>query len=199
MNYGISYIAGIGAYAGGLEALEKFFGNIAVNSEISFVVVQHLPRDFKTQLDKIISKHTTLPVKILRENQTAQPNNIYVLPGQLRVIIKNGILILRERLPDEIINYSVNEFLISLAQDRKEKAIGIILAGTGFDGSDGVKAVSDNGGIVLIQDPDSTTFKTMPLAAINSDHPDKVLSPAQLGARLMETIHNRNPSKEVKS
>jgi two-component system, chemotaxis family, protein-glutamate methylesterase/glutaminase len=180
------FIAGIGASAGGLEPLEKLFTHVPENPGICFVIIQHLPKDSTTRLDKIISRCTPLPAEILSKDTPALINHIYILPGNLRVTIKDGILIVRPRTEKEIINMAINEFFISLAKERRQKSIGVILAGMNDDGADGVKAISENGGIVLVQDPSTTTNNVMPFAAIHADHPNEVLGPEQLGSWLVE-------------
>jgi two-component system CheB/CheR fusion protein len=111
----------------------------------------------------------------------------------LRVNIKEGVLIVRERGDMEIINTAIDEFLVSLAEDQKEKAISIIFSGGGTDGAIGSKLVHDNGGIVLVQDPSSAIVSSMPQATINIDSPQAILPPKKLGEILTKVI----ASKEV--
>jgi two-component system CheB/CheR fusion protein len=184
------FVAGIGASAGGLEPLEKFFTHVPGDAGICFVIIQHLPKDSVTQLDKIISRYTKLPAEVLSRNTPALINHIYILPGHLRVTIKNGLLHVRRRTEREVINMAIDEFFISLAEDRKQKSIGVILAGMNADGAAGVKAISRQGGIVLVQDPATTANNIMPYAAIRADHPAEVLEPGLLGSWLSEAVRD---------
>jgi len=140
------YIAGIGASAGGLNAFIDFFENIPDGLGISFVVIQHLPPSFETHLDEIIARHSKMPVKILTQDELPLADHIYILPGSLRVILKKGKLVLRKRQSNEILNTAIDEFLISLAKEKRKNAIGVILSGMNADGSLGVKKNSRESG-----------------------------------------------------
>src|SRR5688500_15633790 len=145
------YIAGIGASAGGHQALKDFFANIPSKPGISFCVITHLLRGHHSVLDQILSRYTTLPVQRMKGSDLILPNRVYVMPEGVKAYIKNGCVHIQEREPDEIVNRTVDEFLTSLALDQKEKAIGIIFSGMGEDGGNGVKMIHDFGGIVLVQ------------------------------------------------
>ena len=110
------------------------------------------------------------------------------MPGHLKARIRNGELFIIDRAESEQINKSVDYFLMSLAEDKKSKAICVILSGMGTDGAVGVKEIDKNGGIVLVQDPSSTPYDAMPFAAIHSDHPDGIMTPANLGKKLVQMI-----------
>lgn len=181
-------IVGVGTSAGGLDALTRFFQNIALNSNMSFVVVPHLPNDSRTYLDFLLSRNTPLSVRLLSDNIIPQPDHIYVLPGNKRVTIKDGVLQIRARKSQEIINKAVDEFLISLAKDQKQNAVAVILSGMGSDGSEGVKAIHHHGGVVLVQSPRSTQFDSMPRAAINANDPIEITSPEELGTALQNML-----------
>jgi len=114
-----------------------------------------------------------------------------VLPGNKRVTIKDGVLIVRDRAPHEVINKAVNEFFASLAEDQKENAVAVILSGMGRDGAEGVKAINENGGMVLVQSPGTTQFDGMPVAAIDADHPIVVSSPEELSVALQNLSAER--------
>jgi chemotaxis response regulator CheB len=185
------YVVGIGASAGSLNALRDFFSNIKTNSTVCYVVILHLPADSKTSLHEILSNKTEVPVTLLSENILATANNIYVLPGHLRVRIEKGFLVLRGRSSTEVVNYAVDEFLFSLAEDQCEKGIAIIFSGGGRDGAKGAKLIHEKGGTVLVQDPQSAIANSMPAAAIKADNPDAILSPKKLGQMLMEIIKSK--------
>jgi chemotaxis response regulator CheB len=175
------FVAGIGSSAGGLDALREFFSNVDARSSAAFVVVSHLPHHHNTKLDYILGGVTSMKSELILEDTALEPNRIYVLPGHLRVKIVHDVLLVRDRGTDEIRNHAIDEFLFSLAADKKERAVAIILSGLGKDGAEGARAVHDNGGLVLVQSPDSAIYSNMPWAAINADHPAEILSPAQLG------------------
>lgn len=182
-------IAGLGCSAGGLKPLYAFFSKLSPNSATAFVVICHFPRTgHNTMLHEILSRITRMPVHLLSRNVVAKRNNVYVLPGDLCVKITEGILCLRKRTPSEIINKSIDEFLLSLAIDQGVSGIAVIFSGSGDDGAEGVKSVSDNGGVVLVQHPVTAQFTSMPAAAIEADSPDEVLSPEDLGEFFTDII-----------
>jgi chemotaxis response regulator CheB len=185
------YVVGIGASAGSLNALRDFFSNIKSNFSVSYVVILHLPADSKTSLHEILSEKTEVPVTLLSDNILTTANNIYVLPGHLRVRIEKGLLVLRERSSTEVVNYAIDEFLFSLAQDQREKGIAIVFSGGGSDGAKGAKLIHEKGGIVLVQDPESAIADSMPAAAIKVDNPHAILFPKKLGQMLMEIIKSK--------
>jgi chemotaxis response regulator CheB len=185
------YIAGLGASAGGQEALREFFENFQDSKDISFVVVTHLLRDHKSILDKILSGYTKMEVRRIRNAEVVEPGIIYVMPENAKVFICNGTLVLKPRESDEIINGTIDIFFNSLAEDQKEKSIGIVFSGMGSDGAEGVKKIHEYGGTVLVQEPRSTHFKSMPDSAIKRDHPNEILPPAQLARNLFEFLESQ--------
>lgn len=177
------YIAGIGCSAGGVEALCEFFNEVPDGSNIGFIVMSHLSRIYKSNLPLLISKWTKLPVFKIRGGELVLPNCVYVLPEDMELTIENRTLLLEKRSMNKI-NRIIDKFFCSLSDDMKEKAIGIILSGAGFDGTEGVKKIHDGGGIVIVQKPATAKFKSMPLSAIKQDHPDQVLSPRHIATTL---------------
>jgi len=185
------FIACIGSSAGGLTALVDFFEGVDHDISTAFVVISHLPRHHSTHLPRILSKVTPLKVELLTKSTVATPGHIYILPGNLRVKITDGVLVLRDRLPEEIVNLAIDEFLFSLADDQKEKAIAVILSGMGSDGSKGAKAVQANGGRVFVQSPASAIYNSMPMAVIVKDSPEEVLVPQELGKLFSDAIKSK--------
>jgi two-component system CheB/CheR fusion protein len=186
------FVAGIGSSAGGLDALRDFFSSVDPNSSAAFIVVSHLPHHHhQTKLDHILSGVTSMKAGLILKNTALEPNRIYVLPGHLRVKIVHDVLIVRDRGADEIRNHAIDEFLFSLAKDKSDRAVAIILSGLGSDGAEGANAVHENGGIVLVQSPDSALYSTMPWAAIHADHPTEILTPRQLGEIFTECIRTK--------
>ena len=186
------FIAGIGASAGGQQALGEFFLSLPPATGIAFCVITHLQRDHTSILDRILSRHTNMKVKRMKGLDLVRPDTIYVLPEGAKAYIKEGCIFLKDRRPDEIVNHTIDDFFLSLAEDQGEKAIGLIFSGMGDDGARGVKAISENGGIVLVQDPASTAFKSMPENAIRRDSPDEILPPALLARTILDHVRKKS-------
>lgn len=169
-------IIGIGASAGGLEALQQFFRQMPGNSGLSFVVVQHLSPDYKSLMADILGKHTEMTVVQAENNMKIQPDTVYLIPPKNNMTLKNGCLLLKEFTPGKL-NHSIDVFFTSLAEECREKAIAVVMSGTGTDGTNGIKAIKENGGLVIVQKPDTAKFDGMPRSAINTGLADFVLSP----------------------
>src|SRR5581483_5106392 len=185
---GDGYVIGIGASAGGLEAINELFDNIPDNTNFSFVIVQHLSPDHKSLMPELLSKHTSLPINEAADNMLLQPNNIYLLPSKKIMTIKHGKLKLEEK-KDHQPNFAIDIFLESLAQDKKSKAACVILSGTGTDGTKGVQAIKECGGIVIVQDPVTAAFNGMPNSAIATGCSDLILPPEMIASELIEYIN----------
>jgi len=170
------YIIAIGASAGGLEAISAFFDYTPLDA-VSYIIIQHLSADFKSQMAGILTRHSKLEVIEAVENVTIKSNKVYLIPSSKFMIIENGRLILSDKKDQPKPHMTIDYFFSSLARERGDKAIGIILSGTGNDGSEGIRDIKKSGGIVIIQDPDTASFTGMPLAAIATDCADIVLSP----------------------
>jgi two-component system CheB/CheR fusion protein len=178
------YIVGIGASAGGFEALIDFFSCLPKKTNAAFVIVRHLLRDSPTFQEKILSKHTHMEVLRAENGQRVCPNHVYMLPENYTLTIREGRLYLQLRNEDKI-NRAVDIFFSSLALDQKHRAIGIILSGLGSDGVDGANALHAEGGMVMVQQPESAQFSGMPETAIAGDDPDAILPPGKLAQMLM--------------
>tara|TARA_R110002072_G_scaffold50843_1_gene136478 strand:+ start:1152 stop:4403 length:3252 start_codon:yes stop_codon:yes gene_type:complete len=174
------FIVGLGASAGGLEALEAFFSQMPVDSGISFVVIQHLAPDFKSLMDELLTRHTTMAIHKAENNMRVEPNSIYLIPPKKEMIINNRHLILRDRNPAEGLNLPIDIFFHSLAKDAENKAIGIIFSGTGSDGSKGIAAIHENNGFILCQTPESAAFDGMPNSAIATGVVDAIVNPNEM-------------------
>ncbi|MBV6624881.1 MAG: response regulator [Rivularia sp. (in: Bacteria)] len=188
------FIIGIGASAGGVQALEAFFSNLPDHPSAAFVVIQHLSPDYKSMMAEIIQRKTQLPVYEIVDGVKIEPSHAYVLPPGKLVTIKNGQLRLQKR--SRSFGYPVNKFFTSAAQDWGEKVVGIVLSGTGNDGTEGLKAISESGGIGLVQSPETAQFNSMPSSAIPSGLVDEILSPQDLARTVFELIRfsQKNPS-----
>ena len=182
------FVVGIGASAGGLHPLEIFFTNLPHNPGAAFVVVQHLSPDFPTLMPELIQRRASLEVKLIEDRMQLQPNCIYVLPPRHNLRVEQNCLRLQEHIGDQI-NYPINNFFHSLAEEWGAKVIGILLSGTGSDGTEGLQALSKKGGIALIQSPETAQFTSMPCSAIPGDCLDEILSPKDLAQTVYSLVH----------
>jgi two-component system, chemotaxis family, protein-glutamate methylesterase/glutaminase len=193
------FIVGIGASAGGHDALKKFFKHLRTPEfPVAFVVVVHLARGHKSILDEILSKYTTLKVKKITGPEYVTPGFVYVIPEDSTLTLREGMLILKRRSADDLINKSVDIFFESLAFEKREQAIGIILSGMGSDGANGVNSIHRFGGTVVVQHPATTQMNGMPISAIIKDHPDEILTPEQIGEKLMNIIEEKIQATLIK-
>lgn len=183
------YIVGIGASAGGIDALTDFFNKAPLNPNIAYVVIMHVLRDHVSMLDHIIGKVTTIPIIRVSKNTTVKPGHIYLIVENTYLTIKDGILLIRER-EKSAINQAVDIFFESLSIDFGKNAIGIVLSGVGSDGLKGVKHIEDRGGFVLVQQPDSAQFNGMPMSIITFDHPDVIDTPARLSTFVTNYVNS---------
>jgi two-component system CheB/CheR fusion protein len=174
------YVVGLGASAGGLEALQHFFDHLATDTEMAFVVVQHLSPDFKSLMDELLGRHTTLPIHLAENSMRVEPGHVYLIPAKKEMIISNGRLLLSERERQQELTLPIDVFFRSLAQDCGPRAIAIVLSGSGTDGSRGIRDIHDAGGLVIAQDIDSAQFDGMPRAANETGVADWILPPQQM-------------------
>lgn len=181
-------IAGIGASAGGLEALEQFLKNVPEKSGIAYVVIQHLDPTQKGMLPELLQRITKMKVFQAKDRMPVQPNCVYVIPPNKSMSILKGSLYLFAPLEIRGLRLPVDFFLRSLAEDLRELSIGIILSGMGSDGSIGLAAIKERNGIVMVQEPESAKFDSMPRNAIESALVDIVAPPDQLPEKLYDFI-----------
>ena len=182
------YIIGIGSSAGGLKALEEFFDNCPSDTGFAFVIVQHLSPHYKSLMPELLSRHTKMSVKEAKEGDTVMPNHVYLIPGAKNIQISEGKLELTKRLPNNQVNFSIDIFFNSLAKEQKERALAIILSGTGSDGTKGAKSIKEVGGTVFVQSPNTSGFDGMPKSAISQGLADYILSPNEMGNELVEFV-----------
>jgi two-component system CheB/CheR fusion protein len=185
-------VVGIGASAGGLEALEQFFSAVPPHCGMAFVVIQHLDPTHPSAMATLLQRHTTMPVAEAEE-RPLEPDHVYVMPPTKIISLAGRTLRLRERVDQQAdLGLSIDIFFQSLAQDLKENAIGVILSGTGRDGTLGAKAIKSELGMVMVQDPLSARYDGMPRAAIAAGVADFVLAPHEMPPRLVEYVsHSR--------
>jgi len=189
-------IVGIGASAGGLEALELFLKNVPENTGMAYVVIQHLDPTQKGMLPELLQRIANMKVFQVEDLMKVRPDCVYVIPPNKTMSIFKGVLHLFEPVEARGLRLPVDFFLRSLADDQKEDAVGIILSGMGSDGSIGIRAIKEKNGIVLVQDPETARFDSMPRNAIDSGLVDIVAPPEKLPAEL---IHFLNHIPLVKS
>ena len=191
-------IVGIGASAGGLEALEQFFRYVPANSGMAFVLVQHLDPSHVSLLTEILQRTTAMLVTEASDEILVEPNHVYVIPPNRDMAIFHRKLQLSvpneprgQRLP-------IDAFLQSLAEDQRENAIGIVLSGTGSDGTQGLRAILRAGGVTLVQEPTTAKYDGMPSSAIQAGCAtqvlpvDKMPEALKLGARQL-SVHDQTP------
>jgi len=180
------FIVGIGASAGGVQALEAFFGHLPDEPNAVFVVVQHLSPDHRSMMSEILQRQTDMPVQAVEDGTMVEPGHVYVLPPRKKLALDGQHLRLQNQ--PESISYPINEFLISLAQNWGERTIAILLSGTGRDGTEGIQEISRAGGVALVQSPETAQFTSMPSSAIPSGLVDEILSPEDLAQTVYELI-----------
>jgi two-component system CheB/CheR fusion protein len=168
-------IVGLGASAGGLEALEQFFRHMPADSGMGFVVVQHLDPSHESILTEILQRSTTMPVVQALDHAEVEPNHVYVIPPNRDMQIFHGALQLSAPAEPRGQRMPIDGFLRSLAEDLGEDAMGIILSGTGTDGTLGLRAIFGVGGLCLAQDPATARFDGMPRSAIDAGYCTQVL------------------------
>lgn len=187
-------IVGIGASAGGLAAFKKLLGAIPENSGMAYVLVQHLDPSHESILPEILQKVTAIPVYEITEDIHLAPDHIYIIPENKMLTSTDGILQLSPR-NKKTLNLAIDLFFISLAEVHAECAIGIVLSGAGNDGTLGLKAIKEHGGICMAQDTASAAYTSMPQSAIDAEVVDFILSPEDMPKQLLKicaTLAARN-------
>jgi two-component system CheB/CheR fusion protein len=178
-------IVGVGASAGGLEALEQFFSHMPDDPGMAFVVIQHLDPTRTGIMPELLQRITSMKVFQASDHLKVQPNCVYVIPPNKSISILNSTLLLFEPVEVHGLRLPIDIFFRSLANDRQEKSIGIILSGMGSDGSLGLKAIKEKNGIVLVQEPATAKFDGMPNSAMAAVIADIVAPADELPARLI--------------
>jgi two-component system, chemotaxis family, CheB/CheR fusion protein len=181
-------IVGIGASAGGLEALEQFLKNVPDKSGMAYVVIQHLDPTQKGMLPELLQRISGMPVFQAKDLMKVNPDSVYVIPPNKSMSIFKGALHLFDPVETRGLRLPIDFFLRSLADDQKECAVGVILSGMGSDGSSGIRAIKENNGIILVQDPETARFDSMPRNAIDSGLVDMVAPPDKLPSELINFL-----------
>src|ERR1017187_8708761 len=180
------YVVGIGASAGGLEAIERFFGNMPWDSGMAFIVVTHLDPNHISIMPELIQKFTKMKLFQAEDGMVVEPNHVYVVPANKDLAIFHRKIQLIEPLQAHGFRLPIDFFFKSLSADLGEKAIGIILSGTASDGTAGLKAVKSELGMVMVQDPLSAKFDGMPTSAIKTGLADYILPPEEMPDQLIK-------------
>src|SRR2546421_4118668 len=180
-------IVGIGGSAGGFEAAMEFLRHLPSKTGMAFVIVQHLDPHHASQLSNLLGKVTAMSVSEVTGTTTPKPNTVYVQPPNKCVVAKNGALRLVQR--EERLNVGIDHFFESVAEECGSRAIGIVLSGTGSDGTAGLRAIKAAGGLTFAQSEESAKFDAMPRSAIRAGFVDLVLSPREI-AREIERVAN---------
>src|SRR5213082_3160702 len=192
-------IVGIGGSAGGFEAAMELLRHLPARTGMAFVIVQHLDPHHGSRLANLLSKATSMPVTEIAGTTTPKPNSVYVQPPNKCVIAKNGKLTLVRRT--ERLNIAIDHFFESLAEEHGSRAIGIVLSGTGSDGTAGLRAIKAAGGLTFAQTEESAKFDAMPRSAIRSGFVDLVLPPHEIAReirRIADHPYIRRPPSDPK-
>jgi two-component system CheB/CheR fusion protein len=184
-------IIGIGASAGGLEAIEKFFTYIPTNINAAFVVITHLDPNYISIMPDLIKKYTDITVLPINDGIKIQPNTVYVTPSGTNIALKDDTLRFSKQKKPHSTNHPINFFFESLAKANKNNAIGIILSGAGSDGALGLKAIKSNGGFTIVQDPHTAEYNGMPQSAIDAGLVDATLPVEKIPERLIQYLYSK--------
>ncbi|NML22451.1 hypothetical protein HHL16_16320 [Pseudoflavitalea sp. G-6-1-2] len=194
-------IVAIGASAGGLEAINKLLQNLPPDTGMAFIYVQHLSPDHESMLSSLLAKSTKMKVQEVKNGMTIAPNNLYVIPPDKEMKVTDGYMRLSPRPKKPKFNLPIDKFFTSLASAHKENVIGIILSGSATDGTLGLKAIKQEGGLTMAQD-DSAKFSSMPESAIAAGIIDLILSPDKMALELAQMSRHpfirSNGHKEIR-
>ncbi|CAB1061908.1 Multidomain signal transduction protein including CheB-like methylesterase, CheR-like methyltransferase and BaeS-like histidine kinase [Olavius sp. associated proteobacterium Delta 1] len=179
------YIVGIGASAGGLEAFEKFFKNMPSNPGMAFILVPHLDRTHVSLMPELIQKCSKMKVLQVKDGIEVNPNAVHIVPPNNDLAIINATLQLLDPAQGRGPRLPIDYFLRSLAQDQGDKAVGVILSGMGTDGTLGLRAIKEELGMAMVQDPATAKYDGMPRSAVDTDLVDYILPPEQMPQQLL--------------
>lgn len=193
------YIVGIGASAGGLEALEQFFSNMPLNTGLAFVVIQHLAPNRVTIMPELLQRKTKMIIKLAGEGMKLKPNCIYLIPPNKSLTLHDGVFQLHNWLDTDRLHLPVDIFFHSLAEIKNEKSIGVVLSGMGADGTKGLISIKEKNGLALVQDAESAKFNGMPGSASEAVDVDIIAPAADLPKLLLERLKHPKlvPEKKI--
>ncbi len=185
------FIVGIGASAGGLEALSLLLPGLPKNLGLVYVVVQHLSPTYRSMMSQLLGRETTMPVRDIEDGMAPEPNTVYITPPNRNLTLLSGRFRLVEPARESMPKPSVNRFFASLAEEIGDSTIGIVLSGTGSDGAAGIHAIKAAGGFTFSQDPETAKYTGMPQSAIDTGSVDWILPPEKMGAEIGLIVLNR--------
>jgi len=175
---------GIGASAGGLEAFTEFLKHLPTHTGMALIFAQHLDPRYKSNLVDILTRATELPVREATDGMRLEPDHVYISPANRELAVFNGVLQLMPRAEATARHVPIDTFFRALAEDQREKAIGVILSGTGSDGASGLGAIQAEGGITFAQDQHSAKYPGMPASAMAAGNADFVLPAGEIAEEL---------------
>ena len=181
------YVVAVGASAGGLDALERFFHGLPARSGAAYVVIQHLSPDHKSMMGNLLGRHTSMPVVTVEDGMEIKPDRVHLIPPASVMSVSRNQLRLSPKNPRGL-TLPIDLFFTALAREFGKYAIGVVLSGTGSDGTRGAVAINDAGGLLLAQEPESAKFDGMPRSVIATGLVDATLPPEELGPRVMDHI-----------
>ena len=183
-------IVGLGASAGGLEALEEFLKAVPADSGLAFVIVQHLDPEHECIMAEILQRVTPMKVMQVTDRTKVFPNCVYIIPPNKDMSLLHGVLFLLEPTGTRGLRLPIDFFFRSLAVDQRERSVGVVLSGMGSDGMLGLKAIKEQAGVVLVQAPASAKFDGMPRSAIDAGLADIVAPATELPAKLIQYLRH---------
>lgn len=178
-------VVGVGASAGGLQAFREILENLSPDTGMAFVLVTHMAPDQKSFLAEIMERYTQMPVHSIEDGQRPKPNHLYVLLPNQMLTLRDGFFKLETRGSEERFPKTIDYFFRSLAADQKNRAIGVVLSGADSDGALGLKTIKGEGGIAIVQSPESAMHADMPRSSIAVDHVDLIIPPAEIALELV--------------
>ena len=194
-------IAAVGASAGGIEAFTELVTNLATDTGMAFVLVQHLDPEHHSMLTELISKKTTMRVKEVTNGMGIEPNHVYVIPPNATMSISDHALQLAPRGESRVLHMSIDHFMRSLAEQQGNRAIGVLLSGSGTDGTVGLAEIQGHGGVTFAQDEESAKYSSMPRSAVAAGCVDYVLPPKSIARELARIARHpylaRDPAPEI--
>ncbi|GAA4915338.1 chemotaxis protein CheB [Mucilaginibacter defluvii] len=186
------YVIGIGLSAGGIDPLKDIIANLPADINAAIVVLSHVPINSPSKLDSILKPSTRLRVVTVEDSTELQAGHLYVMAAGKQLSLNNGALITSARSPQQKINRTIDHLFISMARDAKDKSLGIILSGAGYDGIEGAKQIEACKGLIIVQAPETAQFPLMPSALIANDHPDYILTPTDIVEKVVKHVNSVN-------
>jgi chemotaxis methyl-accepting protein methylase len=187
---GVPIVVGIGASAGGLEALDLFLRNVPADSGLAFVIVQHLDPTQKSSMVELLQRATSMKVLQVKDRTPVQPACVYLIPPNKQMSILHGCLHLLDRVATHGLHLPIDYFFRSLADDQQECSIGVVLSGMGSDGTLGLRAIKEKGGLTLVQEPASAKCDSMPKSALDAGLADFVAPLEALPGKISDYLEH---------